>query len=174
MKVLTDATLSDDSYDLNFTDAACIEAGVPCLVKPAADYTELLLTDALFKDTDAPAVTVGGVTLHGTYSPLTLSGGEFVISNNMFYRADAPVSVKGYRAYVTLDEPTAQPVNSLRILIDGESTDIADITADGNGADAVDVYSLTGILLRRGVPRTEALSGLPHGTYIVGGEKVLR
>ena len=174
VKVLTDATLSDDSYDLNFTDAACIEAGVPCLVKPAADYTELLLTDALFKDTDAPAVTVGSVTLHGTYNPLTLSGGEFVISNNMFYRAEAPVSVKGYRAYVTLDEPTAQPVNSLRILIDGESTDIADITADGNGADAVDVYSLTGILLRRGVPRTEALSGLPHGTYIVGGEKVLR
>lgn len=37
----------------------------------------------------------------------------------------------------------------------------------------VDVYSLTGTLLKHGVNRTSATDGLPSGLYIVGGKKVI-
>ncbi len=44
---------------------------------------------------------------------------------------------------------------------------------DGIESDArVDVYSTTGLLLRRQVTRREALQGLAPGIYIVGGQKV--
>ncbi len=171
VKVLSSVTYSGDSYDLDFTDTPCIEAGKPCLVKPASDLTELTLADAIFSNTPEPSVTVSGVTLNGTYSPLTLSGGEYLINGNMFCRSDNPVTVKGYRAYATLDETAAQPVNSLRILIDGQATGLAVIPADEDGK--TDVYSLSGICFKRDVPRTEALDGLPHGIYIVDGKKII-
>jgi len=38
---------------------------------------------------------------------------------------------------------------------------------------SVDVYSLSGQLLRRQVRREQALQGLPKGLYIVNGHKVL-
>lgn len=40
-------------------------------------------------------------------------------------------------------------------------------------AAMVDVYSLSGQMLRRRVARTKALQGLPAGVYIVGGRKVI-
>ncbi|MDE5924134.1 MAG: hypothetical protein K2G75_02315, partial [Muribaculaceae bacterium] len=42
-----------------------------------------------------------------------------------------------------------------------------------DAAAAVDVYSLQGVCLRRGVDRSEATAGLPAGIYIVGGRKVI-
>jgi len=41
-------------------------------------------------------------------------------------------------------------------------------------AEKVDVYTVDGVRLRRGVGRDEALRGLPHGVYVVGGKKVCR
>jgi hypothetical protein len=38
----------------------------------------------------------------------------------------------------------------------------------------VNVYSLTGILLRSNVARADALKDLPKGIYIVGGKKVVK
>jgi hypothetical protein len=37
----------------------------------------------------------------------------------------------------------------------------------------VDVFSLSGQMLRNGVQRSQALSGLPAGIYIVDGKKVM-
>ncbi len=39
---------------------------------------------------------------------------------------------------------------------------------------AVSVYSVDGVLLRSGVPYSRALEGLPSGTYIVNGKKVIK
>ena len=40
-------------------------------------------------------------------------------------------------------------------------------------AEAVNVYTLQGIMLRRGVPQANATAGLPAGVYIVGNRKVV-
>jgi len=54
------------------------------------------------------------------------------------------------------------------------------LTVPGAGVDMkaadnaiVDVYSVSGVCVRRGVTPTEALDALPAGVYIVGGKKVM-
>lgn len=51
-----------------------------------------------------------------------------------------------------------------------DAAGISSVFADGN--DSVDVYSVTGILLRGNVRRAGATDGLAPGFYIVGGRKV--
>ena len=46
-------------------------------------------------------------------------------------------------------------------------------TVAGNGQANVNVYSLSGQLLRHNVPQTEATQGLKAGIYIVGGKKIV-
>ena len=46
-------------------------------------------------------------------------------------------------------------------------------TVVGNGQANVNVYSLSGQLLRHNVPQTEATQGLKAGIYIVGGKKIV-
>ena len=43
-----------------------------------------------------------------------------------------------------------------------------------DGSSVVDVYTLGGLLVRSAVRRSEALSGLPRGIYVVGGVKMMR
>ena len=40
--------------------------------------------------------------------------------------------------------------------------------------EIVDVYSITGVLLRKSIRRRDAIIGLPLGIYIVGGEKIMK
>lgn len=74
--------------------------------------------------------------------------------------ANAIVKVKDLKAWIL--DPKAS------------SSGVDDIIADSTGDDdaTVDVYSLSGVRLRRGVSRDEATAGLPAGFYIVGGRKV--
>ena len=50
------------------------------------------------------------------------------------------------------------------------TTDIEDIYEERN---TVDVYTITGIVVRKGVDPSDALQGLQRGIYIVGGKKCL-
>ena len=50
------------------------------------------------------------------------------------------------------------------------STAIADI-ADADHS-TTNVYTLTGILLRRNVQRSQALQGLPAGIYVMDNKKI--
>ena len=49
------------------------------------------------------------------------------------------------------------------------TTDIVDIEDGGT----VDVYTITGVVVRKGVDPSDALQDLPRGVYIVGGKKCL-
>lgn len=53
------------------------------------------------------------------------------------------------------------------------TTGVKDISIDTSDNGPVDVYSVNGQLLRKGVDRDQATQGLPAGVYIVGGKKVL-
>ena len=43
--------------------------------------------------------------------------------------------------------------------------------AESRESELVDVYNLTGTLVRRQVKRADAVKGLKKGIYIVGGQK---
>ena len=175
VKALSSVEKNGESYTLNFTDAASIEAGTPYLVKPTAATTELTLQDVAVTNTETTSAMVDGVSLIGTYSPMTIANGEFFISDNAFYLADVSVPMKGYRAYIKLDENPDNRVNRLLIAIDGTVTgtgEVLDAKADGD--KPVDVYTVGGLRVKAGVRKADALRGLPKGVYVVDGEKYVK
>lgn len=75
------------------------------------------------------------------------------------------------KAYLALPENEAQEVNFLAL--DFGTTGITD-TALAAEDVRVDVYSISGVLVRSGVKASEALDGLSKGIYIVNGKKILK
>lgn len=83
--------------------------------------------------------------------------------------------------YVLITEAEGQALSwdDTRLLSDGvitvtDNTGIRDISADTTSDSSVNVYSVSGVLLRTNVKRGEALDGLNKGIYIIGGKKVMR
>ena len=105
---------------------------------------------------------------------MTITGyDKYFISNNSFYRAaDKKVTVKGYRAYITMDQ-VAAGVNQMLIDIDGNLTAIEDILGEDTDI-TVNVYTIDGVCVKSGVKSSEALDGLRKGIYIVNGRKVIK
>lgn len=75
------------------------------------------------------------------------------------------------KAYLALPENEAQEVNFLAL--DFGTTGITDTALAAEDA-RVDVYTISGVLVRSGVKASEALDGLPKGIYIVNGKKILK
>lgn len=75
------------------------------------------------------------------------------------------------KAYLALPENEAQEVNFLAL--DFGTTGITD-TALAAKDVRVDVYTISGVLVRSGVNASEALDGLSKGIYIVNGKKILK
>ena len=173
---LAGAETSGTSVTLNFEEAAMVEAGVPYLVR-VSEAVEVISVDGVTVEAASPethAISVDGVTMTGNYAATTVPQGAYFISDNAFYLADVAdaVSLKGFRAYITLGG-VAQ-ANRLLVNVDGEVTAVDDALQAEEADPLVDVYSMDGLRLKRGVRKSAALEGLPRGIYVVGGEKVGR
>lgn len=75
------------------------------------------------------------------------------------------------KAYLALPEVVAQEVNFLAL--DLGTTGITDMALAAEDT-RVDVYTISGVLVRSGVKASEALDGLSKGIYIVNGKKILK
>ena len=61
--------------------------------------------------------------------------------------------------------------SSFALKLDGTVTGIVNLE---NPNAKVDVYTLSGVCVRKNVPAATALDGLSRGVYIVGGQKVVK
>ena len=116
--------------------------------------------------------------LTGTYTDIDAPVGSYVLQNQenvvAFYHVGENVrpKVRANRAYLTL--PAGQPVNTRALFFEGDNTTgVAEAVAEGEDA-VVDVYTLSGVLVKKAVKRSQALDGLQKGLYIVGGTKVVK
>lgn len=162
------------SVVLNFSDpVSAIEAGVPYIVKVSDAVSQITVNGVAVKVADPAPLEVGSVNMLGNYGKMSITGDQYFISDNKFYRAaDKNVTVKGFRAYITLDEVMVG-VNQMLINIDGNVTAIEDVL--GEDVDAtVNVYTIDGVCVKSGVKSSEALDGLRKGIYIVNGKKVVK
>ena len=162
------------SVVLNFSEPVTeIEAGVPYIVKVGEAVSQITVNGVAVKVAKPTPLEVGSVNMQGNYGKMSITGDQYFISNNKFYRAaDKDVTVKGFRAYITLDEVMVG-VNQMLINIDGNVTAIEDIL--GEDVDAtVNVYTIDGVCVKSGVKSSEALDGLRKGIYIVNGKKVVK
>ena len=162
-----------------------VKAGVPYIVQVSSSVSEIEVDDVTVQAA-APtaqaigyADAVGQVSITGNYSATTVPTGAYFISDNVFYVADAEanVTLNGFRAYITVEGGNeASQVNRLLIDIDGEVTAIEDVLGESaaDSAKAVDVYTLSGVKVKSGVKKAEALDGLQRGIYIVDGQKMTK
>ena len=125
--------------------------------------------------TDGAALTKvvgGGCSMTGSFAAIeNLPEGSMFISRDMFWSVGTEVGVgmKAFRVYISV--PAGNGAKQMRI-IEGGTTDIE--AALAGEVSEVDVYSVQGTVVRRGVERPHALDNLPAGIYIVGGEKVIK
>lgn len=162
------------SVVLNFSDPiSAIEAGVPYIVKVSEPVSQITVNGAAVKVAAPAPLEVGSVNMQGNYGRMSITGDQYFISDNKFYRAaDKNVTVKGFRAYITLDQVSAG-VNQMLINIDGNVTAIEDVL-DEDVDTTVNVYTIDGVCVKSGVKSSEALDGLRKGIYIVNGKKVVK
>ena len=182
--------------ELGWPDSNELKANVPYIV----EYLAYVEPEESEQPAQAPAMraaaesgtfTFAGVPTHtattytdasglliGSHSEQTPATGEFVMNHNAnvgsaFTRVeeeDSPV-VASHRAYISLPSASEKVTH---VLLDEaqENTFITTgISAIEISADTeVDVYSVSGILLRRNVRASEALDGLAAGLYILRSE----
>lgn len=174
LKRLAGAETEGTSVTLRFEDAEEVEAGVPYLLR-VSEAVDTLVVEHVTVEAENPenrAIRVDGVTMTGNYAATTVPLDAYFISDNAFYLADYEgVSLKGFRAYITLDG-LAQ-ANRLLIDVGGGTTGVDGLQAV-EADPLVDVYTMEGRRVKRGVRKSVALDGLPRGVYVVGGEKVAR
>lgn len=170
---------SGKDITLDFGKVDAVEAGVPYLVKPAGTVTEIKADGVMVSAKQPEVFPMNLVSMTGNYGATTVPQGAYFINDDMFYLADQAdkVSLKGFRAYINVDsESPVAGVNRLLIEIDGSVTRVGEVlgnTAE-DGGKIVDVFTLSGVKVKVGVKKAEALRGLERGIYIVDGKKVIK
>ncbi len=164
-----------------------IPAGMPFVFKAAEGVTQLevaptyVYTGETFDMTYAEeAQTTASRALTGTLTEyevpesengvaVLVNGTVALINSETTEVADRTVTNNsGYFNPVTTSE---KGDDSIELPGGGISTGIGETLVD---ADApVDVYTLSGVLVRKNVKAAKATQGLPAGLYVVGGQKVL-
>lgn len=161
----------DGTTSLDLVAAASLAAHTPYILQGAADAYSFSGT---VEGTPGNQHEAG--LLVGTYVPMAAEVGSYVLQNQEagvgFYKvaAGAQPLVNAYRVYLKADEALAN-AQMLSLDFNGGVTGIGTATVAG-GDTLVDVYSLSGVLVRKGVAKGEALNGLQKGIYVVDGVKV--
>ena len=187
VELSVDPASTNESINLTSEEVTEVKAGVPYLVQVEEAVSEISV-DGVYVTAAAPAAqTIGTagdytVAMTGNYSATTVPTDAYFISDNKFYVADeaASVSLKGFRAYITLTDDSGEQAqaNVRSISIDGNTEGDGTTGIDGvTGEESdkmVDVYTLSGVKVKGGVKASEALDGLQRGVYIVNGKKIIK
>lgn len=165
-------TEANGEYEtLILEEATTIKAHTPYIVKAAADFTHTFNGMGTATKDD---YTDGLLT--GTFKDQTATEGTYVLQNQQelgvnFYKVtDAVIpTLKAYRAFLNAPA-TASEINVRALILPRNgTTNVGSTTVDGEAW--VNVYTLSGIEVRKNVKMSEALKGLSRGIYVVDGIK---
>ena len=185
---LTDTQLKDvfgDGYDLerfshitfegekliefNFTNVSTAEAGVPYLIKPVNNVTELTFNGVVFDASKEKSVEQAEYYYCATLQPQFFEVDKthlFISTNNQFKRLTKSGTLHGARAYFTIPEASY----SKQFIMGGfdDITGIENVVINTEGENNKNVYNLSGQLVGT------SLKNLPKGVYVVNGKKIVR
>lgn len=164
--------------ELSLYEEGQVQAGVPFIIENDTEGATFMFGLTSF-DLDEFYSTVTYC-----YEPLTQNGlvaaptairpgvgyGILVDGEVQITNADDEVAAGG--GYLSDALPQTDVVGDRELRIDGIINAIPGAPTVGPSAGPVDVYTLSGVKLRSGVPAATATKGLPAGLYIVGGQKV--
>ena len=152
VKELSGSTYDEvnDHITLTFADATDgIKAGVPYMVRNNSIDGSIPGFDMVDVHVNTTALNhkkVEHVTFKGVYNNGFVPAGAFFISGNTFYQAaDETNKIKGYRAYIKINDNVPQSARSLTYRTDGETG----ITTEESTEEptVVAIYNLQGVRL---------------------------
>lgn len=111
----------------------------------------------------------GGVTMVGAYeaTPITSDASWYGYNaKGQFVKANTG-TINPFRTAIK----STGSQSSFALKLDGTVTGIVNLE---NPNAKVDVYTISGVCVRKNVPAASALDGLDRGIYIVGGQKVVK
>lgn len=150
-----------------------LKANRPYLV--VSKGTELLNNDGLSGEVlatgDLTNEVNGGVAMVGAYETTSVKseGNESWYgynANGQFVKANTG-TINPFRTAIK----STGSQSSFALKLDGTVTGILNLE---NPNAKVDVYTISGVCVRKNVPAASALNGLSRGVYIVGGQKVVK
>ena len=155
-----------DGNTMVFSNAGNIEAGKPYLVKPTADIENPVYSNVTLSATAAASIENGDYSFVGTYSPKDLETNKTVLflkpDGKLYYPSGSNNQLRGMRAFFKVPANS----NGVRLLLDGDATDIASII-DGEewptGNDRRDLHNLNG----------QRVAKPQKGLYIRNGKKII-
>lgn len=146
-----------------------LEAGKPYIFYATADKVVLAYSG---EETETAATDNG---LIGSFEGRDVPEGKHVISGNKVQRCGTGSSIAEHRAYIDFEKMAeyqpVQGVNARLLTFDGVTTSVGNIQAEAGRT--ADVYTLSGVLVRKQADLQQATEGLPKGVYIVGGKKMI-
>ena len=160
---------SGDASTLTFSTTLTgskMKANQPYAIKVASDFTSATINgvDIKVPASTPPTQTVGDWKFVGTYASTTVPEGSYYFKSNKLYQkgASGTTTMKPFRAYLTYTG--GSPAPALNFVIDGETTGIAHINADGQmNLEEGAVYNLNG----------QRVANPTKGLYIVNGKKTI-
>ena len=123
LQELTQASVSDESLELNFTASDHLEAGKPYLIQPSISVTNPFVVNAVISD-NLVNCDLGDVLFVGTFSPVDLPNSEnilFLKDANTLYLSQGG-QLPGLRAYFSLQSSAAKTAASKRIVMRTDDT----------------------------------------------------
>ncbi len=177
VKTLSQASFSEGTLSLDFgTRSYEVEAGKPYVVKWDDEDTDIV--EPVFAQVtilaDAPGnVSSNAVTFQSIYDPVTFEGEDrsvlYMGTDNTLYYPSAPMTIKGFRAYIVLDglvcgyPASTGNINNFVLNFDDETTGIS-LTSHPSSLTS-DYFTIDG----------QKLNGNPvkKGVYIHNGKKIV-
>lgn len=153
------------------------DANVPYLVKTEGDnlFNEPLknATVAQTPETVENSIAGTGVTHVGNFGEtMNITSDDqtswYGYNTNGSFVKVLSGTVKPFRSAI---KSTGAAPSSFALKLDGTVTGILNLE---NPNAKVDVYTVSGVCVRKNVPAASALNGLSRGVYIVGGQKVVK
>ena len=149
-----------------------LKANRPYLV--VSNGTQLLNASAFSGEVvatgDLTNEVIGGVTMVGAYeaTPITSDASWYGYNAKGEFVKATSGTINPFRAAI---KSTGIAPSSYALKLDGTVTGIVNLE---NPNAKVDVYTISGVCVRKNVPAASALNGLSRGVYIVGGQKVVK
>lgn len=180
VKELTEATIDGDNITLAFNDASDIVAGMPYMVRVENAVESISAEQVPIIDNPSATTINGIISFNGNFGKLPDPGiptGSYFIKNNNFYvvEENAPVALKGYRAFLTPDNDNG--VKLITTNLDGTADAIQETEfGERNCSNSQAIYDLAGHKIECGESASgdnDILKQLPKGLYIVNREKIV-
>lgn len=164
--------VSDGVLDFTSLEGSMeLKANRPYLV--VSNGTQLLNASAFSGEVvatgDLTNEVYGGVTMVGAYeaTPITSDASWYGYNAKGEFVKATSGTINPFRTAIK----STGSQSSFALKLDGTVTGIVNLE---NPNAKVDVYTISGVCVRKNVPAASALNGLSRGVYIVGGQKVVK